>query len=91
LFDEAVFVSQGVIDYHLDISREGYRDVLTFEVETDNPSDELADSIIKAVSSIMAIEDGLSEDLVAVPRVKFVGPMHEEYAVKPKKIIDLRE
>ena len=91
LFDEAVFVSQDVIDYHLDISREGYRDVLTFEVETDNPSDELADSIIKAVSSIMEIEDGLSEDLVAVPRVKFVGPMHEEYAVKPKKIIDLRE
>ena len=91
LFDEAVFVSQDVIDYHLDISREEYRDVLTFEVETDNPSDELADSIIKAVSSIMEIEDGLSEDLVTVPRVKFVEPMHEEYAVKPKKIIDLRE
>ena len=90
LFDEAVFLSPDVIDYHVDIMREGYRDVLTFEVETENPNDDLAHSIVKAVSSIMEIEDGLAEDLVAEPRVRFIEPNHD-YAVKVKKIRDLRE
>lgn len=90
LFDEAVFVNTDVIDYHADITREDYRDVLTFEVETDKPSDELAQMIIKSVSSIMEIEDGMNEDLVAEPRVKFTEPNHD-YAIKVKKLRDLRE
>ncbi len=90
LFDEAVFVNTDVIDYHADITREDYRDVLTFEVETDKPSDELAQMIVKSVSSIMEIEDGMNEDLVAEPRVKFTEPNHD-YAIKVKKLRDLRE
>jgi hypothetical protein len=38
----------------------------------------------------MEIEDGLAEDLVAEPRVRFIEPNHD-YAVKVKKIRDLRE
>ncbi len=90
LFDEAVFVNTDVIDYHADITREDYRDVLTFEVETYKPSDELAQLIVKSVSSIMEIEDGMNEDLVAEPRVRFVEPNHD-YAIKVKKLRDLRE
>jgi phenylacetate-CoA ligase len=91
MFDEAVFISPEVVDYHMDITREGYRDVLTFEVESDSQDEDLAHSIVKAVSSLMAVEDGMAEDLVAEPRVNLVPPNHGEYAVKVKKIRDLRE
>ena len=74
----------------MDITREGYKDVLTFVVETDAPSDDLAHSIVKSVSSLMQVEDGLNEDLVAEPRVTFTEPNHG-YAVKVKKIRDLRD
>ena len=90
LFDEAVFIAPEVVDYHMDITREGYKDVLTFVVETDAPSDDLAHSIVKSVSSLMQVEDGLNEDLVAEPRVTFTEPNHG-YAVKVKKIRDLRD
>ena len=91
LFDEAVYISPEVVDYHMDITREGYRDVLTFEVEAESQNEELAQSIIKAVSSLMPVEDGISEDLVAEPRVNLIPPNHKDYAIKVKKIRDLRE
>ena len=91
LFDEAVYISPEVVDYHMDITREGYRDVLTFEVEADCQKEELAQSIVKAVSALMPVEDGIAEDLVAEPRVKLVPPNHKDYAIKVKKIRDLRE
>jgi phenylacetate-CoA ligase len=91
LFDEAVYISPDVIDYHLDITREGYRDVLTFEVESDSQKEELAQSIVKAVSALMPVEDGIAEDLVAEPRVKLIPPNHKDYAIKVKKIRDLRD
>lgn len=91
LFDEAVFVSSDVIDYHVEITRENYKDVLTFTVETDNPSDELKKKIVDSISEIMEISDGMEDDLLAGPRVVFEGRRNDDYAVKPKKIKDLRE
>ncbi|MBP5394423.1 MAG: phenylacetate--CoA ligase family protein [Candidatus Methanomethylophilaceae archaeon] len=91
MFDEVLFAIKDVIDYRAEITLEGYHDVLTFYVETDNPGKELEKQIVDAVSSIMAISDGLEEDLVAVPRVKFVDPEDDDYKGKTKKITDLRE
>lgn len=91
LFDEAVFVDSSILDYVLYISKEEYRDVLTFEIETKFPSEELEKKIVDSVSSIMEITDGIQDDLIAIPRVKFIQSESDEYKVKAKKIIDLRE
>ena len=90
LFDEALFKDPAVVDYQVKITKEGFRDILTFEVESADKSDALAKSIIDTVSKIMEINDGITEDLVGLPRVEFrdVGTM--EYSAKAKKIVDLR-
>ncbi|MBO7205383.1 MAG: hypothetical protein J6V08_03080, partial [Candidatus Methanomethylophilaceae archaeon] len=62
-----------------------------FEIETKNPSEDLEKRIIDSVSSIMEISDGMQDDLIAAPRVKFVCSESDEYKVKAKKIVDLRE
>ena len=91
LFDEAVFIDSSVIDYQIRITKEGYKDVLNFEVEAKEPSEDLKQRIIDSVSHIMEVEDGINEDLVDVPRVEFVDIGTMEYAVKAKKILDLRD
>ena len=91
LFDEAVFIDPSILDYRMKITKEGYKDVLTFEIETKEPSDDLRRKIIDSVSRIMEVEDGINEDLVDTPRVEFLDAGTMEYAAKAKKIIDLRE
>ena len=91
LFDEAVFIDKNVMDYQVRITREGYKDVLTFEVETQNGTEDLRKRLIDSISSIMEVSDGIAEDLVDIPRIEFVGADSMEYAVKAKKIIDMRE
>ena len=91
LFDEAVFIDSNVLDYQVKITKEGYKDVLTFEVESREPSDDLKNRIIDSVSHIMEVEDGINEDLVDTPRVVFVEVGKMEYTIKAKKILDLRE
>ena len=91
LFDEAVFIDPSVIDYQVKITKEGYKDVLIFEVESKQPADELRARIVDSVSSIMEVDDGIQEDLVDIPRVEFIEVGTMEYSIKAKKIIDLRE
>lgn len=91
LFDEALFEDKSVMDYQVKITKDGYKDVLTFEVETDSGTEELRQKIVSSVSKIMEIQQGMEEDLIAEPAVTFVKVGTMEYAVKAKKIIDLRE
>ena len=91
LFDEALFSDKAVIDYQVTITKVGFRDHLTFKVETDSPSDGLKDRITDSVCGIMEIEQGIEEDLVDRPDVEFVGPGSMEYTIKAKKIIDKRK
>ena len=91
LFDDAVFIDSSVIDYQVKIGKEGYKDTLTFEVESREPSEDLKKRIIESVSGIMEVDDGIQEDLVDTPRVEFVDIGTMEYTIKAKKIIDLRE
>ena len=91
MFDEVIFANKDVIDYRAEITSEGYRDVLTFYIETDVPGKDLEKGIVDSVSSLMAISDGLEEDLVAVPRVVFVDPEDDDYKGKTKKLTDLRD
>ena len=91
LFDEAVFINPSVVDYQVKITKDGYKDVLTFEVEAKDPPEGLKGRIIDSVSHIMEVEDGISEDLVDTPIVEFVEVGTMEYTIKANKIIDLRE
>lgn len=90
LFDEAVFSDNSVLDYEVKITKEGYKDVLTFEVESREPSESLRQKLISEISKIMEIEESLQEDLIEVPRIKFVEVGTMEYAIKAKKIVDSR-
>jgi phenylacetate-CoA ligase len=91
LFDEAVFENKNVVDYQVKITKEGFKDVLTFEIESKDQTDDVRNSVIGAVSKIMEIEDGIKEDLIDVPRIVFVDIGKMEYSAKAKKIVDLRE
>jgi phenylacetate-CoA ligase len=91
LFDEALFSNRNVIDYQLVITKEGFKDVLTFEVESKEQSGDVRDSIVGSVSGIMEIADGINEDLIDIPRVVFKDIGCMEYSAKAKKITDLRE
>lgn len=91
LFDEAVFIDPAVLDYTVYISKEGYQDIITIEVETKHPSDELEKKILDSVTSVMEIADALEDDLLAMPRIKFIESESDEYKVKAKKVVDLRE
>ena len=91
LFDEAVFIDGSVIDYQVKITKEGYKDVLTFEVESKEPSDDLKGRLVDSIGHIMEIEDAMNEDLLDTPRVEFVDVGTMEYTIKAKKIVDLRE
>lgn len=90
LFDEAIFKDPAVVDYQVKITKEGFKDVLTFEVESTVQSDALKELIITSVSEIMEISDGIKEDLIDTPRVEFIEIGSMEYSAKAKKIIDLR-
>lgn len=90
LFDEALFLDGSVVDYQVKITKEGYKDVLTFEVESTDKSDAMKEKIIKAVSELMEISEGIEEDLIDRPRVEFIDIGTIEYSAKAKKIIDLR-
>ncbi|MDR2866826.1 MAG: AMP-binding protein [Methanomassiliicoccaceae archaeon] len=90
LFDEAIFNNKDAVDYQVTITKEGFKDVLTFEVESKDRSDEAKASIIDSVSKIMEIEDGIRDDLIDVPRVRFIDIGAMEYSAKARKIIDLR-
>ena len=46
---------------------------------------------MSAVSNIMEVKEGIEEDLVSVPKISFVNVGTMQYAVKAKKIIDLRD
>jgi phenylacetate-CoA ligase len=91
LFDEALFADKNVIDYQLVITKEGFKDILTFEIESKEQSDEVRNSVIGNVSAIMEIADGINEELIDVPRVMFKDIGSMEYSAKAKKITDLRD
>ena len=90
LFDEALFADANVVDYQLKITKEGFKDVLTFEIESKEQSGAVRDSVVKSVSTIMEIADGINEDLIETPRVVFKDIGSMEYSAKAKKIVDLR-
>ncbi|MCQ2056249.1 MAG: AMP-binding protein [archaeon] len=91
LFDEVIFSNKSIVDYRVKITKEGYKDTLTFELETDTQTDVLKEKIIDDVSRITEIKQGLEEDLINKPRVTFVDPGTMKYTVKAKKILDCRE
>jgi phenylacetate-CoA ligase len=91
LFDEALFENKDVIDYQMVITKEGFKDVLTFEIESKEQNDDVRNSVIRSVSAIMEIADGISDELIDTPRVVFKDIGSMEYSAKAKKIADLRE
>jgi len=91
LFDEAVFSNKNVIDYQVIITKEGFKDVLTFEIESKEQSDSVRDAVVSSVSGITEIADGINEDLIDIPRVTFKNIGSMEYSAKAKKIVDLRK
>jgi phenylacetate-CoA ligase len=91
MFDEILFSNPEVVDYQVRITRESFKDVLTFEVESSDKSDELAARIVSGVTAVMEIADGIADDLIDTPRVRFADIGSIEYsAAKAKKIIDMR-
>ena len=91
MFDEVLFADRNIVDYQVTITKEGFKDVLTFEAESKDRSDDVRRSLVGALSKIMEIEDGMNEDLIDTPRVKFIDIGTAEYSAKAKKITDLRE
>ena len=90
LFDEAVLSAPGVISYQLLIDKDGFRDKLTFVVESKEHDEAIREMIIHSVSTIPEIEMGIAEELIATPQVEFRNVNYDEYASKAKIIVDRR-
>ena len=91
LFDNAIFIDSCILDYYLTITKEEYKDVLTFTVEVENPSDDLKNKIFDSLMAIPEIADNIADDLVSEPIIVFEKYESSEYKIKVKKIKDLRE
>ena len=89
LFDNAMHSDPSVVDYNVTITKEGFKDVLTFDIESTVQNDDLKKRLIAAVSEIMEIQDGIKDDLIDTPRMNFMET-GKQYEVKSKKINDLR-
>ncbi|MDI3482457.1 MAG: phenylacetate-CoA ligase [Candidatus Methanomethylophilaceae archaeon] len=90
LFDEAVLRFPEIISYHVIIDRAGYKDRLTFCLESLDQSDILKEKVLDALLSIPEIEYSINEELLEMPRVLFRPPGSEDYTSKAKIIIDKR-
>ncbi len=91
LFDEALLQFPEVVSYQLTIDREGYKDVLTFCVETERPDEDLRQRLVDALTSIAEIEQGIDEELLEPPRIEFRDAGTKDYASKAKVIVDRRK
>lgn len=90
LFDDALFSDPSVIDYQLEIGKDGFKDTLTFMVEAREQSDALAGRIKEAIVEIPAVSEGIQMELIAEPEIRFVEVGSMEYSAKAKKIKDNR-
>jgi phenylacetate-CoA ligase len=91
MFDDVLFSNPEVVDYQVKITKESFKDVLSFEVESTDGSEAFSQKLAAALSEIMEIADGIADDLVDVPRVRFISIGSIKYsAAKAKKIIDMR-
>jgi phenylacetate-CoA ligase len=92
MFDDILFSNLDVIDYQMKITKESFKDVLTFEIESSDRSETLAQKIVSELSEIMEIADGISDDLIDVPRVIFIDIGSIKYsAAKARRIVDMRQ
>lgn len=91
MFDEVMFADPAVVDYRLEIGKDGYRDTLEFTVEARESGDEVATRLIDAVKGIYEISLGMEEDLIAEPTMRFVEIGSMEYSAKARKIVDSRD
>ena len=89
LFDEALLSFPEVISYQLLIDKEGFQDKLTFLVESRDRSENLRDSICKAVEAILEVKMGMEEELIMAPIVEF-RDVQTDYVAKGKVILDRR-
>jgi len=90
LFDEALLSIPGVMGYQLTITREGYRDVLSFRIEADGALEETARSAEEAIGALDEISAARANDLIAPPSFDVVDARGQVYEPKRKRIADLR-
>ncbi len=91
LFDEALLRFPEVVSYQVLIDRDDYKDTLTFCVEANEGDGVLEEKILDAVLSISEVEDGMKEELLQTPKVRFREPGSKDYVSKAKVIVDRRQ
>ncbi len=91
LFDEAVLKFPEVVSYQVLIDRQNYKDRLTFCIEAQDTDKALQERILDSVLAIAEIEEGIDEELLESPRIRFRDVGSREYVVKAKVIVDQRE
>lgn len=92
-FDEALLPLSGVLGYQLIIDKEGYKDALYFNVETDAPSEELRQKIVERLYRVPFLNyDITASKTIAEPVIKFVKPgeLLGNDSIKAKRFIDER-
>lgn len=91
LFDEVLLSVPGVLSYKLTITKEDYKDKLSFELEYSGDKESGAVKIQEALLSLDEIRDALDNDLIYTPELLFIEAGSIDFVPKSKAIIDLRE
>lgn len=90
MFDDVLFADPAVVDYQLEIGKDGYKDTLNFTVEARETGDDVANRLVDAIKGIYEVSQGMEEELIAEPVMRFVEVGSMEYSAKAKKIVDNR-
>ncbi len=91
LFDEVLLAVPGVLSYKLTLTREAYKDKLSFLLEYAGDEEEGRKQVESALMSLDEIKDALDNDLIEPPEISFIEAGSIDFVPKSKAIIDLRE
>ena len=91
LFDEVLLAVPGVLSYKLTLTREAYKDKLSFLLEYAGDEEEGRKQVESALMSLDEIKDALENDLIEPPEISFIEAGSIDFVPKSKAIIDLRE
>jgi len=93
-FESAIVGIEGISAFQVIIEKQGYKDLLTFRVESNDHTEELKDLIFKRLSKELPFleHEILQSKMIAPLEFDFINPgtLNEEFPVKIRHLIDRR-
>lgn len=92
LFDDVVYSFRSIVDYRIQLTKEGNQEILTCIAELIEDDPNIEDKLTEALSSIPPIKDSIESGFMQEPRIQFASPGEITRTGRMKqRIMDERE